>query len=233
MSAKTANRIQATLMTGREPARYFAVTSEAARKIVEARTSRIPRRGRSRCPAAGVLVTGDLSGTSSLARSKAELEARGAKKRICIILRFATHRLARGCHDPCDRTLGAYGAVDLWRPVFDRTGHVRVTKRQGRFRRETVSHGDTVSFRKHFLCRGQAPGRECLRSRGPFLSGEIEQAQERRPVLSSRTGCPRRNALTLKRSGYPHAHGDCRAFSLARQTAPEAQIPSLCACQRR
>src|SRR5882672_2044344 len=47
IKANTRNRIQAISMDGRVADRYFAVTSEHPRKIVEARMSAMPRNGRS------------------------------------------------------------------------------------------------------------------------------------------------------------------------------------------
>src|SRR6185437_16095242 len=62
----TKKRSQAISIDGKVDDRYFAVTSEVPRKIVESRISAIPRNGRSaRAGATGALAGADVSGGGS------------------------------------------------------------------------------------------------------------------------------------------------------------------------
>src|SRR6201996_1349972 len=62
INAKMRKRSQAISIEGRLDDRYFAVTSEVPRKIVEARISAMPRNGRSaRAGASAFVVSADVS----------------------------------------------------------------------------------------------------------------------------------------------------------------------------
>src|SRR5580698_9230912 len=76
ISANTRNLIQAISVEGNVADRYFAVTSEAPRKTVEARISAMPRNGRS-ARAGAMRAAGFLSGDGNEALSSLAAAAGG------------------------------------------------------------------------------------------------------------------------------------------------------------
>src|SRR5215207_11346218 len=93
ISANTRKRIHAISIEGSVAERYFAVTSEAPRKIVEASTSAMPLNGRS--ARAGALRTTDFfSGKGSGTLSSLAAVAGGG---VTAISKAVIFRIGRGC----------------------------------------------------------------------------------------------------------------------------------------
>src|SRR6476469_2177168 len=93
ITANTRKRIQAISIEGSVTERYFAVTSEVPRKIVEASTSAMPLNGRS--ARAGALRTADFfSGKGIGALSSLAAAAGGG---VTAISEGSNNRIGRGC----------------------------------------------------------------------------------------------------------------------------------------
>src|SRR5216117_2531199 len=91
--ANTRKRIQAISIEGSVAERYFAVTSEVPRKIVEANTSAMPLNGRS--ARAGAVGAADFfAGKGNVALSSLAAAAGGG---VTAISRDGNDRIGRGC----------------------------------------------------------------------------------------------------------------------------------------
>src|SRR5258705_97586 len=93
ISANTRKRIHAISIEGKVAERYFAVTSEAPRKIVEASTSAMPLNGRS-ARAGALRATDFFSGKGIGALSSLAAAAGGG---VTAISKGGNDRLGRGC----------------------------------------------------------------------------------------------------------------------------------------